>query len=80
MLQLEDVINLYRKFVTIPEPVGACISKQSKGDNLVIKSQWKQADLERSEQVKFNKTYMIKHGKPNQFDVQFTNIVTENNE
>jgi len=36
--------------------------------------------LERSENVKFCKNYVIRHGLPNQFDVQFTNIITENNE
>lgn len=77
---LEDIIGVYRKYVSIPEPTGARISKRSRGDNLIVNTTWKQADLERSENVKFCKNYVIRHGLPNQFDVQFTNIITENNE
>ena len=80
ILQLEDIIGVYRKYVSIPEPTGARISKRSKGDNLIVNTTWKQADLERSENVKFCKNYVIRHGLPNQFDVQFTNIITENTE
>ncbi|XP_052094741.1 acylamino-acid-releasing enzyme-like isoform X1 [Mytilus californianus] len=80
MRKIEEVISLYRKYGCLAEPLKGYISNQSKGDNLTLKTHWKQTDLERIENIKFSKNYIVRNGRPYQYEVQSTNIVTENNE